>query len=124
MVKYFFIKFILPIKIFPLVFRRRQSPACSGFGCLRPDFFTVYSILKQAEDFSSACIDCQKTIFLSKIKEQRGSARGQGPPRVSIIRHRQALKIKTCLAQQHFAMGKMLGGRSAVKKACKDFLTS
>ena len=24
-------------------------------------------------------------------------------------------------AQQHFALGKMLGGRSAVKKVCKDF---
>ncbi len=24
-------------------------------------------------------------------------------------------------AQQHFAKGKMLGGRSAVKKVCKDF---
>ncbi len=24
-------------------------------------------------------------------------------------------------AQQYFALGKMLGGRSAVKKVCKDF---
>ena len=27
-------------------------------------------------------------------------------------------------AQQHFANGKMLGGRSAVKKVCRTFLTS
>ena len=37
-------------------------------------------------------------------------------------RHCEGYGVCSDVAQQHFAFGKMLGGRSAVKKACGDFL--
>ena len=36
-------------------------------------------------------------------------------------RHCEGYGVCSDAAQQHFAKGKMFGGRSAVKKACKDF---
>ena len=59
-----------------------------------------------------------------KTIEQRGSARGKGPPRDTITRHCEGYGVCSDAAQQHFAKGKMLGGRSAVKKVCRTFLTS
>ncbi len=36
-------------------------------------------------------------------------------------RHCEGYGVCSDVAQQHFAMSKMLGGRSAVKKVCEDF---
>ena len=60
-------------------------------------------------------------MLFRKTIEQRGSARGQGPPRNTMTRHRKALILKAFLAKQYFAMGKILGGRSAVKKVPPGF---